>query len=272
MSAAALGCVAAAILLFHAGTYLLWIYDARRHGACAGTAKFSWRAWLVEGTALTLVLLSWPFGRLRPRRNAVRSNLRPVLLVHGWSLNRASMYVLALRLERDGHNAVAINYPSLADEIDEKARVVAGEIRALAATCPDGRVDIIAHSLGGIVVRAAALDPDVRARIGNVVTLGSPHHGSALAVLGKRRGLLQIRPGSHFLERLTSEDELTSFVNVTTIASPFDAIVFPTDTAHLSGALNVTVDSIGHHALLYSERIYTLLRENIELPLRRAAA
>ena len=59
---------------------------------------------------------------------------------------------------------------------------------------------------------------------------------------------------------------------MTTIASPFDAIVFPTETAHVSGALNVTVDAVGHHALLYSARVYELVRENIELPLRQAAA
>ena len=272
MIAALLGCIAAAILLFHGATYLLWIYDARRHGACAGSTIFSWRAWLVEGASLTLVLLTWPFGLRSAKHRVIGPTMRPVLLVHGWSLNRASMLAIAARLERDGRTAVAINYPSLLEDADAKASAVAREIRTLAATSPDGRIDVVGHSLGGVMVRAAARDPDVGVLIGNVVTLGSPHHGSALALMGKRRGLLQIRPGSHFIERLTHEDRLAENVSVTTIASPFDAIVFPTDTAHLSGALNVTVDAIGHHALLYSKRIYTVLRENLEVPLRQAAA
>jgi triacylglycerol esterase/lipase EstA (alpha/beta hydrolase family) len=272
MIAALLGCIAAAILIFHGGTYLLWLYEARRHGACAGAAIFSWRAWGVEGASLLLVLLTWPFGLRSPKRRPFDRAIRPVLLVHGWSLNRASMVAIAFRLERDGRTAVAINYPSLLDDTDVKVLTVAREIRRLAASSPDGHVDIVGHGLGGVLVRVAARDAELRALIGNVVTLGSPHHGTALAVLGTRHGLLQIRPGSRFIARLTDEDRFASDASVTTIASPFDAIVFPTDTAHLSGALNVTVDAIGHHALLYSKRIYTLLRENLELPLRRAAA
>ena len=182
------------------------------------------------------------------------------------------MLVLAARLRRDGRTALAINYPSLLAETDAKAETIAKALRALAHESPDGKVDVVGHSLGGVLVRAAAKDEAVRALVGNVVTLGSPHRGTALALLGRRFGLIQIRPGSHYLERLAGEDHLADATNLTTIASPFDAIVFPTDNAHWPGAFNVTVESVGHHTLLYSARVYALLRENLDSLVRQAAA
>ncbi len=272
MIAGALASFAAAVLVFHGATYLLWTYDSRRAGACGAATAFSWRAWLVEALALSIVVISWPFGVLWRRRPVPTSSRRPVVLIHGWSLNRASMFSLSVRLRRDGRATAAINYPSLGEDADRKARAVAEEIRRVSRSSPDGLVDVVAHSLGGVLVRAAARDPSIRGLLGNVVTLGSPHHGTALAWLGKRGGLVQIRPGSHFLARLADDDRLADVVNLATIASPFDAIVFPTDTAHWKGALNITVDGLGHHTLLYSRRVYTLLRENLDIPLRQAAA
>jgi triacylglycerol esterase/lipase EstA (alpha/beta hydrolase family) len=267
-----LASVAAAVLTFHGATTVLWLYEARRSGACPGSVPFSWRAWWVEALAFAVVVVTWPLGHFGGRRPGGARGRRPVLLVHGWSLNRASMLVLAARLRSDGREVLAINYPSLRTETDAKWPTVAAAIRALAQTSPDGRVDVVGHSLGGVLVRAAARDAELRSMIGNVVTLGSPHHGTALAFVGRRYGLIQLRPHSHYLDRLASEDRLAEATNVTTVASPFDTIVFPTDTAHLSGGLNVTIDAIGHHTLLYSARVYALLRENLDHPLRRAAA
>jgi triacylglycerol esterase/lipase EstA (alpha/beta hydrolase family) len=272
MFTGALASIAAAVLVFHGATYLLWTYESRRAGACGAATAFSWRAWLGEALAVSIVLVTWPLGVYWRRRPVVTSSRRPVVLIHGWSLNRASMLALSLRLQRDGRSVEAINYPSLGEEAETKSRAIADEIRRVASASPDGLVDVIGHSLGGVLVRAAARDPSVRILLGNVVTLGSPHHGTMLALLGKRHGLIQIRPGSHFLTRLAEEDHLADAVNLATIASPFDAIVFPTDTAHWKGALNITVDGLGHHAMLYSRRVYTLLRENLDIPLRQAAA
>jgi triacylglycerol esterase/lipase EstA (alpha/beta hydrolase family) len=272
MIAGALASFAAVVLVFHGATYLLWTYESRRAGACGAAAAISWRAWLGEALALSMVVITWPFGVFRRRRPVPTSSSRPVVLIHGWSLNRASMFSLAARLRRDGRSAVTINYPSLGEDAETKSRAVAEEIRRISGWSPDGLVDVVAHGLGGVLVRAAARDPNVRRLLGNVVTLGSPHHGTMLALLGKRFGSIQVRPGSHFLTRLADEDHLADAVNLATIASPFDAIVFPTDTAHWKGALNITVDGLGHHALLYSKRVYTLLRENLDVPLRQAAA
>jgi alpha-beta hydrolase superfamily lysophospholipase len=140
---------------------------------------------------------------------------------------------------------------------------------------PGVPVDVIAHSQGGLVVRSALgdeLDPfDPRApRIGTVITLGSPHHGTNAATaaallrhtrygpmieagagaLGRKRGLdprgksvRQMADTSDFLRRLNRRP-LPNGVRVVSIAARRDLVV-PSPRSHLRGATNVVVDAGG---------------------------
>jgi triacylglycerol esterase/lipase EstA (alpha/beta hydrolase family) len=101
--------------------------------------------------------------------------------------------------------------------------------------------------------------------LGNVVTLASPHRGTALALLGSSVALRDLRPGSSFLDDLVRGEKLPMQTHVTAIASPFDAVVFPFDLAYWPGAFNVTVERVGHYSMLYSERVYTLIAENLDV-------
>jgi triacylglycerol lipase len=261
--------VTATTVVFHALTSLLYHYERQRSGgpwaptpanACVG-------AWIGDMCATLLAVFSWPLGWLG-RAPRVRGGARPVVLVHGWSLNRASMAILAARLRRDGREAITINYPSMLADTGEKARGLSVRLRAIAKQAPDGRIDVVAHGLGGVAVRAAAKLHGLAPCLGNVVTLGAPHRGTALALLWCGAGLAQLRPGSRFLTDLAFEERLTSTHNVTAIASNVDTIVFPVDLAEYRGALNVTVENVGHHMMLYSGRVYALLKESIDLPPR----
>ncbi|MEU0099335.1 alpha/beta hydrolase [Streptomyces sp. NPDC006267] len=77
------------------------------------------------------------------------------------------------------------------------------------------KVDVVAHSMGGLVVRAALHYTHKRAAgfpkklyIEDVVTLGTPHAGitkSRAALCGKSRQCKDMRPGSSFLKGLPSK-------------------------------------------------------------------
>lgn len=69
-------------------------------------------------------------------------------------------------------------------------------------------VDAIGVSMGGIVSRYAAmpLDGRKRLRLKRLFTIGSPHHGAALAHLGKFDARARdMAPGSEFLKKLNEE-------------------------------------------------------------------
>lgn len=258
----------AATLGFHCVTTLVWVYEQRRGGGCLDSQTMLRKpAWWLEMLAIALAAVTWPLAWL-PRSTAAPGDRRPVALVHGWGWNRASMGLLAARLGRDGRAVYPVQLGPFGADIEARSALLAAELRRISAAAGHTRVDVVAHGLGGLVVRLAALRHAAVPVLGNVVTLGSPHRGTALAFLSRGRLLGGLRPGSGLLRDLEREDELPTSVNVAAVASPMDTIVFPLELAYYTGALNVTVESVGHHTMLYSDRIYRLVKENVDCPMK----
>ncbi|MFD5437860.1 esterase/lipase family protein [Kitasatospora sp. NPDC127067] len=66
---------------------------------------------------------------------------------------------------------------------DELAKYIAD--KHLTDRSPDGRVDIVAHSMGGLVARSFLADGEAhRSATAHLITLGSPNHGTKLASWG----------------------------------------------------------------------------------------
>lgn len=123
----------------------------------------------VLGLCLATPLVGWLLAR------ASRHNTgRPVLVVHGFGMLSGSMLVLGLRLARAGCGPVAaVGYLTLGSRSRAVARI-ARRAAALARASGAGRVDVVAHSLGGLLSRAARAEG---APVGRIVTLGTPHRG-----------------------------------------------------------------------------------------------
>lgn len=253
---------AAAVAVFHGATYLLWQYERCRSGACrSGLSAADIGPFAAEFLALIVVVLSWPLGLMGWSR-VQTGHGRPVVLVHGWGLNRASMALIAARLRRDGRTVYSEALPWRWPEVSSAATLTR-RIREIREDCRSPAVDVVAYGTAGVLVRAAAQCEGTASLLGKVITLASPHRGTALAVFGLSGPLDQLRPGSAFLDELIRAEKSPVLAQVTAIASPFDAIVFPFDLAYLPGAFNVTVDGVGHFSMLYSERVYTLIAENL---------
>jgi len=259
------------MVVFHAATYLLWHYERCRSAACGPRMNSAGVGpWLVEGLALFLVVATWPLGLLsRPRTR--RGDGRPVLLVAGWGLNHASLGLLAARLRRDGRVVHTETLPWRSAGLDEAAAALTARLRTVAQLSGSPTVDVVAFGVGGVLVRKVAKMDGASALLGNAVTIGSPHRGSALALFGGSDWIRKLRPGSPFLDDLVRGEKLPARSGFTAIASPFDAIVFPFDLAYCPGAFNVTVERVGHFSMLYSERVYTLVVENLDASSRDPA-
>jgi hypothetical protein len=83
----------------------------------------------------------------------------------------------------------ATTYDAPATQLDLRATAtrLADLVEAVAADAPGVPIDLLAHSQGGVVVRLALIELEVRhgaawlSRLGLVATLGSPHGGADLA-------------------------------------------------------------------------------------------
>ncbi len=255
------------VVVHHLATYLLWFYEERRYGPVRRPRELpaALTAWLGEGLAHLFALVGWPFGflpeRVRPDAGSVG---HPVVLLHGFGMNRASVALLAARLRGDGRQVFTVNYSSLGADTGAMAEQLARSIRSLLDQTGAERVDVVAHSWGGVIARAVARHHGGLSFIGALVTLGSPHQGSALADLVKWSHLRQMRSGSRYLTALAEDDPVPGAIKVTAISSLFDAIVFPAANAEYPGATNVSIDYVGHMSLLLSARVYDLVKEALD--------
>lgn len=263
---AVLACVA---LLVNAGLYVLRRDTLRRLPAYQPPAALGLvdaaAAFLKECLALVAVVVLVPLGCLMRRRLDGSGNRGPLVLVPGWCLNRGSLCWLRWRLRRAGWSPVVClaEYNGSADFEAAAVRLGAG-IEALARS-GERPLTIVAHGLGGLVAREYAR----RAESGPVrrlVTLGTPHSGTQLA---RYVPLLRdkLTPTASPMRRLRSEDRVPERYDVVAIHSMFDAVVLPPSAATYPHAFNIQINGVGHHALLFSSRLYQLLAENLQAPI-----
>ncbi len=98
--------------------------------------------------------------------------------MHGLGRTRASMALLAERLEWAGYGVTNVDYDSRGGTLAEHAETLAAEVSACCAAAP--RVHFVGHSLGGLVIRRYLADTPPES-LGRVVLLAPPNQGSEVA-------------------------------------------------------------------------------------------
>ena len=209
-------------------------------------------------TAPSVFLWRQPF-----RTQAISDFLQPsdkagVVFIHGFFCNRAfwSPWMQQLRTQNRAFASVTLE-PAFGS-IDDYAPIV--EAAVAKVTQATGQAPIlICHSMGGLAARAwlrsnAANDN----RIKRVVTIGTPHFGTALST---KKALLpfinthQMQRLGAWTQQLAKDEPAGRYAKFTCWYSNCDNIVVPTSTAMLSGADNRLVTAQGHVSMAFSKRV-----------------
>lgn len=131
---------------------------------------------------------------------------------------------------------------------------------------PDAPVDLVAHSMGGLVSRLAMLDPALRGRVRTFVTLGTPHHGTLAArFLGTPRGM-DLRPGSEVLAKIAAQVPWSGSPRLVCFWSPADVLMLPATTASVEGADNRELQNVSHAGWLTRPRALARVEEALHDP------
>ncbi|KOG14409.1 MULTISPECIES: lipase family alpha/beta hydrolase [Streptomyces] len=221
---------------------------------------------LMKATALELAVLTghlvlYPSGivaeRLSPSAPPAAAALpgrRPVVLLHGFVDNRSVFVLLRRALARHGRDHVeSLNYSPLTWDLRAAAEELGRRVEETCARTGQAEVDVVGHSLGGLVARYYVQRLGGDARVRTLVMLGTPHSGTTVAPLADAHPLVrQMRPGSEVLRELAGPAPgcRTRFVS---FWSDLDQVMVPVETARLDHpdllVHNVRVSGIGHLAL-----------------------
>jgi pimeloyl-ACP methyl ester carboxylesterase len=102
---------------------------------------------------------------------------KAVVLVHGIGRSSKSFRAMRSRLSEAGYQVFGFDYPSTRVSIDEAAQYLQSAIASLEGLA---EINFVAHSMGGLVVRAY-LARERDERIGRLVMIGVPNLGADLA-------------------------------------------------------------------------------------------
>ena len=218
----------------------------------------------------TLWTSSW--GMLRPRLHAPEaatvSRAMPVLLVHGYVCNRGYWAQLSRQLARAGIAHDAVDLEPINADIEDFVPQVEQAVARLCARAGSDRVMLVAHSMGGLVARAWLRRHGAQ-RVARIITLGTPHHGTALANLAAGANARQMSrvddAPSLWLAQLAASETPAARALITSIYSHHDNIVAPQASAQLPGARNIAFGGIGHVALASDARVLRLVLEEITI-------
>ncbi|MFE5962910.1 esterase/lipase family protein [Streptomyces rubiginosohelvolus] len=194
----------------------------------------------------------------------------PVVLLHGFIDNRSAFLVLRRTLTRHGRRLASLNYSPLTRDVRTAAELLGRHVEEICARTGHDRVDIVGHSLGGLIARYYVQRLGGDRRVRTLVTLGTPHGGTAVAPgAGVHPIVRQMRGGSSVIEELRGPAPgcRTRFVS---FWSELDQVMVPVETACVDhpdlDAVNVRVTGIGHLALPVHPTVAAAVREALEAP------
>jgi pimeloyl-ACP methyl ester carboxylesterase len=190
----------------------------------------------------------------------------PVIMLHGFVDNRSVFVLLRRSLARHGWGRVeCLNYSPLTADIRAAADLLGRHVEDLCERSGSARVDLVGHSLGGLIGRYYVQRLGGDRRVRTLITLGTPHAGTTVARLaGAHPVARQMRPDSPVIEELAGPTPgcRTRFVS---FWSDLDPLMSPVETARLDHpdllAENIRVSGIGHLALPVHPAVASRIRE-----------
>ena len=237
----------------------------------AGSAAFGWAKRSYEGIApefrthlgetplLALTLLA---PGKTPSRPLPPDGHRLIVFVHGLGGHRGNFVPMQTYFKWMGRSrSVSVGFPDRSS-IEAMAEHLKRTIEELARDnqlAADNSIDIVAHSMGGIISRLALQDPAIAARVHSLVTLATPHHGTQLARYLDTTKIRALQPRSALLNELSSQLPWGSRPGMPRLLcfwTPQDLILLPPESAVVEGARAICVPESTHLGFVLKPRVW----------------
>ena len=210
-------------------------------------------------------------GRARPPLEALPSDgHRPVVFVHGLGGHRGNFVPMRAYFRYIGRSRTySVGFaPDLnLDAMALSLRAAIAEVLERNQLPPDAQLDLVAHSMGGLVCRLALEDPQTAARVAHLVTLGTPHAGTHVARFASTGHTLDLRPDSEIVARLRRQVPWRGppvLPRLTALWSRADMLLLPASTGCVDGAENIEMEGFTHYSYLLHARAWRQVVAELE--------
>jgi len=223
-------------------------------------ASWFFREWAAHVIIVPLLLTGWwptlPKALRSPgdiaESTVDRVERTPILLVHGSARNRACWRFLSIYLQTRGWSWVwAMNHRPWSSPIPTFAERLGRSVDLLIESSGADKVDIVAHSMGGVVAAWYLSQLDGKSKVRRLVTIGTPWKGTRAHVFATRREGRDIAPDSEVIAQIQDLEH-----DIVSIWSDADPKVFPSESARHEHGLSVEIPHMGHLEMLMSARIF----------------
>jgi triacylglycerol esterase/lipase EstA (alpha/beta hydrolase family) len=237
----------------YSGTYT-WIKD------CCKNVDPEFRNYLTELPIFGLTQLA---SSQTPSTTLKDDGNRLIVFVHGIAGHRGNFLPMQKYFNLMGRKrTVSIGFPNN-NSIEEMAEYLRKTITQLVKenNLPKkDSIEIVTHSMGGIVARYALQDSSFAAKVSTLVTLGTPHQGTHLARYLDTLKIKELRPSSNILQKLDYQipwGNDPKMPRMVCFWSPNDLILLPPQSALIDGAEEISVPESTHLGFLLKPKIWS---------------
>ncbi|MCG9758969.1 MULTISPECIES: alpha/beta fold hydrolase [Pseudoalteromonas] len=207
-----------------------------------------------------------------PLNITVSAKIESIVVLHGLYMSGFVMRPLSARLGKSGYRILNLSYNTLTPNIDEICA-------AIDTFVGDRPAALVCHSMGGLVARAYLERGSATSKqVKKVVTLGTPHKGSAIAKHMHDKGLeLLLKNSVEFL--LSNNQDWPFDAKLYSIAGDLPIGLMPLlqkgsqsdgtvllEETKLSGMAEHKVFHLSHTSLIYSRAVMDYICELLERP------
>jgi len=202
------------------------------------------------------------------------SELRPVVFVHGVNGGSANYATMIGRLIADGWPedflfAFDAADPAWGCNVDN-AEAIHLLVEHVMAVTGEGRIDLVAHSMGTLSSRYYVKNLGGQDRVNTYVTLGGMHHGLTSPCWSPVRPCIweELCATGAFIAQLNADPATPGELNWVSIYGTADSTV-PNSSSQLDGAENIALEGVEHdgaNGLLERIEAYDEVKRVLEYP------
>lgn len=163
----------------HKDSAVLRLSELQPESMCRRASRMT-RIIAAENYPAATAIQARQWGLALPQR--LDPNRPLVLLVHGLDADRGDCAPMGEAIRQAGWQVAYFSYPG-DQPIEDSADLLARSMHDLLGRFPRIRIDVVAHSMGGLVVRDYLEGPGYAGGVERLVMVAPPNHGSTWAHL-----------------------------------------------------------------------------------------